>query len=184
SCGGVVADLEGASSLPGLWVAGETSCNGVMGANRLASNSLLDGMVFGPRVVEAIDRGVDGPSATGAMRSVLGGGEIGGIPLTLPRAGDGTVRDRDALQRSMTLHAGVLRSAESLAIAAGVCDGSVAGDDLPSWELRNLATVGRALCASALAREESRGAHTRSDFPALRDDLRARFVIGGLSSHR
>ena len=62
SCGGVVADLDGASSLPGLWVAGETSCNGVMGANRLASNSLLDGMVFGPRVVEAIDRGVDGPA--------------------------------------------------------------------------------------------------------------------------
>ena len=54
------------------------SCNGVMGANRLASNSLLDGMVFGPRVVEAIDRGVDGPAATGAMRSLLGGGDIGG----------------------------------------------------------------------------------------------------------
>ena len=62
SCGGIVADLDGASSLPGLWVAGEASCNGVMGANRLASNSLLDGMVFGPRVVEAIDRGVDGPA--------------------------------------------------------------------------------------------------------------------------
>ena len=69
SCGGVVADLDGASSLPGLWVAGEAACNGVHGANRLASNSLLDGMVFGPRVVEAIDRGVDGPSPTGAMRS-------------------------------------------------------------------------------------------------------------------
>ena len=83
SCGGVLADLDGASSLPGLWVAGETSCNGVMGANRLASNSLLDGMVFGPRVVEAIDRGSEGPSATGAMRSLLGGGDIGGIPLEL-----------------------------------------------------------------------------------------------------
>jgi L-aspartate oxidase len=176
----VVADLNGASSLPGLWVAGETACNGVMGANRLASNSLLDGMVFGPRVVEAIERGVDGPGATGAMRSVLGGSEIGGIPLELPRPGTGTVTDRDSLQRSMTLNAGVVRSAESLSRAAELCDGSVPGEDLPSWELRNLATVGRALCAGALARQESRGAHTRSDFPATSDQLRARLVIGGL----
>jgi L-aspartate oxidase len=70
-CGGIVADLDGASSLPGLWAAGETACNGVMGANRLASNSLLDGMVFAPRAVEAIEQGKDGPDATGAMRAVL-----------------------------------------------------------------------------------------------------------------
>ena len=62
-CGGVVADLDGATSLPGLWAAGEVACNGVMGANRLASNSLLDGMVFAPRAVDAIDAGVDGPDA-------------------------------------------------------------------------------------------------------------------------
>jgi len=179
SCGGVVADLDGASSLPGLWIAGETGCNGVMGANRLASNSLLDGMVFGPRVVEAIDRGVDGPAATGAMRSVLGGGDIGGIPLHLPPLGTATITDRDALQRTMTLHAGVIRSDASLAAAADACDGTVPGDDLAAWELRNLATVGRALCAAAHARQESRGCHTRSDFEAIREDLRARFVIGG-----
>ena len=69
-CGGVVTDLDGATSLPGLWAAGEVACSGVHGANRLASNSLLEGMVFGFRVVEAIDRGVDGPVATGAMRAV------------------------------------------------------------------------------------------------------------------
>jgi L-aspartate oxidase len=181
SCGGVVADLNGASSLPGLWVAGETACNGVMGGNRLASNSLLDGMVFGPRVVEAIDRGVDGPAATGAMRSVLGGGDIGGRPLVLPTAGTTPIADRDSLQRAMTLNAGVLRSAESIAMAATACDGAVAGDDLASWELRNLATVGRVLCAAALAREESRGSHIRSDFEATRADLRVRFVTGGPS---
>lgn len=71
-CGGVLADLHGATSLPGLWAAGETSCSGVHGANRLASNSLLEGMVFGPRAVEAISAGVDGPRPTGAMRAVLG----------------------------------------------------------------------------------------------------------------
>ena len=64
-CGGIVTDLDGASSLPGLWAAGEVACTGVHGANRLASNSLLEGMVFGPRVIEAIGRGVDGPVADG-----------------------------------------------------------------------------------------------------------------------
>jgi L-aspartate oxidase len=176
SCGGVLADLDGASTLPGLWVAGEASCNGVHGANRLASNSLLDGMVFGPRVVEAIERGVDGPAATGAMRSVLGGGDIGGVHLEVPPAEPGVPVDRDVLQRTMTADAGVLRSAASLEVAAAACRGEAAGDGPAAWELRNLATVGRALCAAALAREESRGAHARSDHPETRAELRRRFV--------
>jgi L-aspartate oxidase len=176
SCGGILADLNGASSLPGLWVAGEASCNGVMGANRLASNSLLDGMVFGPRVVEAIDRGVDGPEATGAMRARLGGGDIGGRALDVPSGNASTVPDREVLQRTMTTFAGVLRSAESLDEAAAACAGQVAGDDPGAWELRNLATVGRVLCAAALAREESRGAHTRTDFPDEVDPYRVRLI--------
>jgi succinate dehydrogenase/fumarate reductase flavoprotein subunit len=82
----------------------------------------------------------------------------------------------------MTVNAGVLRSAESLAEAAPVCAGEVAGDDLASGELRNLVTVGRLLCAAALAREERRGAHTRTDYPEMRDDLRVPFIAGGRSS--
>src|SRR5207302_10512678 len=70
--GGVLTDLDGASALPGLWACGEVACSGVHGANRLASNSLLEGMVFAPRVVEAVLAGVDGPQPTGAMRCVLG----------------------------------------------------------------------------------------------------------------
>ncbi|MGD0320141.1 MAG: L-aspartate oxidase [Acidimicrobiales bacterium] len=69
--GGVVTDLDGASAVAGLWAAGETACTGVHGANRLASNSLLEGMVFGARLAEAIEAGREGPSATGAMRGVL-----------------------------------------------------------------------------------------------------------------
>ena len=65
--GGVVTDLDGATALPGLWAAGEVACTGVHGANRLASNSLLEGMVFAARVVEAIERGKDGPEPTGIM---------------------------------------------------------------------------------------------------------------------
>ena len=131
----VLADLDGAASLPGLWVAGEAACNGVHGANRLASNSLLDGMVFGPRVVEAVDDGRDGPEPTGAMRCVPVGGDPGhgGVvgravvpaePLIAGPAPDVGGDDADVLaaahddlQRAMTTHAGVLRSADSLAAA-------------------------------------------------------------------
>jgi L-aspartate oxidase len=71
--GGVITDLSGATALPGLWAAGEVACTGVHGANRLASNSLLEGMVFGARLAEAILRGDDGPSPTGVMAAVLAG---------------------------------------------------------------------------------------------------------------
>ena len=187
--GGVVTDLDGASSLPGLWAAGEAACTGVHGANRLASNSLLEGMVFGPRVVEAIAAGVDGPRSTGAMRAVLGGeGDIGGQRLALelpappvpPDVSD-VVKIRDQLQRRMTHGAGVLRSAESLAetaekLAPLVTVGGDAGDGA-HIELGNLATVAWALLRSAAARTESRGAHTRSDFPDTDARQRRRLVF-------
>jgi L-aspartate oxidase len=142
-CGGIVADLDGATSLPGLWVAGEAACNGVHGANRLASNSLLAGMVFGPRVVEAVDAGRDGPEPTGAMRCVPVGGDpghggvagravppaepsmAGPAPVVDGEDGDVLAAARDHLQRAMTTHAGVLRSADSLA-AAGVAAAAAA----------------------------------------------------------
>jgi L-aspartate oxidase len=186
-CGGVVADLDGATTLPGLWVAGEVACNGVHGANRLASNSLLDGMVFGPRVVEAVERGRDGPEATGAMRSVLepvpaDPDHVGGRTVALEQAAGppGERRlDRQLLQQAMFAGAGVVRSAESLAGATAALEVAVVGDDPASWELRNLVTVGRALCAGALAREESRGAHTRTDFEATRPEMRVRMIVGG-----
>jgi L-aspartate oxidase len=193
--GGIVTDLDGASALPGLWACGEAACTGVHGANRLASNSLLEGMVFAPRVIEAIAAGKDGPDPTGAMRAVLGADtDIPGRSLANTEPGGKSGRDaggfttqndsgkaRERIERAMTTGAGVLRDAASLAETADVLDAVVVAEDSPAWcEVANLATVGRALVASALAREESRGAHTRADFPDTSPTFRCRLVHGGV----
>jgi L-aspartate oxidase len=187
--GGVVTDLDGASALPGLWACGEVACTGVHGANRLASNSLLEGMVFAPRVVEAIGRGKVDAEPTGAMRAVLeADGPHAGLRLALsplvPPAHAAEVdgpKVRDQLQRAMTTHAGVLRSARSLADAAIAVERAnvvaATSREPVLQELGNLVTVARALLASATARRESRGAHTRTDYPDTIDDFRKRLVI-------
>ncbi len=220
--GGVVTDLDGASSIPGLWAAGEASCSGVHGANRLASNALLEGMVFGARVVEAVESGREGARPTGAMRAVLesqhGGtepaelldapgvaddpGHIGGLradgwcPLRAPAdadrgpaparsPGDQAARaraDRLVLQRAMTEGAGVLRDAASLAATAAVVNrlaATLSADDTEPavCELANLLELAQALLASATQRTESRGSHTRADFPDTDPRFRARIVL-------
>jgi len=196
-CGGIVTDLFGATTVAGLWGAGEVTCSGVHGANRLASNSLLEGMVFGGRVVDAIANGVDGPSVTGAMRSVLGDGSVGmsiggrrlGRPPELfdgPSEGCGEPHRvaslRHELQRSMTVFAGVLRSAESLAqararVAEALAEVPRDSTDPATRELRNLAEVGSVLLWSAEHRIESRGAHTRTDHPEADESMRLRLVV-------
>jgi succinate dehydrogenase/fumarate reductase flavoprotein subunit len=162
-------------------------------------------MVFGSRVVEAVERGKDGPDPSGAMRCVLPSGEAqgntgaAGIPgRRLARSFPGSP-DRDAgparvsvsaarasLQREMTAGAGVLRSAASLhqateSAAEALRTAELAGrgpvTDPAVCELRNLATVGSALCTAASARTESRGAHARRDFPDVSTDQRVRYVI-------
>ncbi|MGH9139350.1 MAG: L-aspartate oxidase [Acidimicrobiales bacterium] len=183
-CGGIVADLNGATTLSGLWVAGEAACNGVMGANRLASNSLLDGMVFGPRVVDSIVGGREGAAPTGAMRAVLLGedvpdGVIGGRWLDATIGWDDTTGalPRAVFQDAMTLHAGVLRSEASLLEAAALARRPVPGDDVAAHERRNLQTVAQALCAAATARQETRGAHARVEFPERVEEYAVRLVI-------
>lgn len=180
-CGGVVADLDGATSLPGLWVAGEVACTGVHGANRLASNSLLEGLVFAARAVDAIGRGKDGPEPTGPLGAVLTGrpdrSGIGAVPLDRGPAGRAVpaVTDpgpaRIELQRAMSTGAGVVRSAASLDQTRRVLQTVVTADGVlaatpEAYEVANLVTVAAALLDVASAREESRGAHSRTDFPA------------------
>ncbi|MHB8662435.1 MAG: L-aspartate oxidase [Acidimicrobiales bacterium] len=187
--GGVVTDLDGATVLPGLWAAGEVACTGVHGANRLASNSLLEGMVFGARVVDAICSGREGPEPTGAMRCVTGSAEEPhrGVALTLPptRRVPGEPGDpeklRVELQEAMTTGAGVLRSADSLEEALDAIDDVASrvppGGAPESAAVANLTQVARALVTSALAREESRGNHTRTDHPSTQPAYRCRMVV-------
>jgi len=181
--GGVVTDLCGASALPGLWACGEVACTGVHGANRLASNSLLEGMVFAARIVEAIESGrggVDDPP-TGAMRAVLGeGAEIPGRrwklpPLDPPSVADDPAKLRRRLQQAMTQGAGVLRDAESLRETAKVVADVARSATDP--EVQNLAQCAWALVHAASDREESRGAHTRLDYPDLSSEFQVRLVL-------
>jgi L-aspartate oxidase len=173
--GGVAASPEGITSLPGLLAFGEASATGVHGANRLASNSLLEGLVFGAAGADRLARewprlaaepgpeSVSVPPAVGTTRSL---GEIS------------TLRAR--LQRAMSRDVGVVREAAGLArarkeieaIAAELRQESATeppANDAKTrrafWELRNLVDAARAVIAAAAHRRESRGAHFRADFP-------------------
>jgi L-aspartate oxidase len=174
SIGGILTDLDGASSLPGLWAAGEVACAGVHGANRLASNSLLEGMVFAARVVEAIAAGKDGCDETGAMRPANWLHLRSDTTVTAAKSEDVT-KTRERIQHAMTIGAGVVRDAESLnRVELAMPE---AADRVDVCEVRNLATVGAGLVAAAIAREESRGCHTRTDFPETSPALARRFVL-------
>jgi L-aspartate oxidase len=178
----VCTDLDGATTLPRLWACGETACSGVHGANRLASNSLLDGLVFARRAVDAIARGKDEPAAHGVLRgiepsaspSAETGPKPGAERRFATRRGAGV--GRDDLQRLMTREAGVLRDAASLDRAAA---GLASMADATDTEVRNLVTVSSALVDAARARTESRGTHTRLDYPEPSPALLGRFVFSG-----
>jgi L-aspartate oxidase len=197
--GGVLTDLDGASSLPGLWAAGEAACTGVHGANRLASNSLLEGMVFGARLAEAIEAGRPARQCRGALRGAAGESAPAdaiawrrlppsattdtGTPA-LEEGADLSKR-RERLQRAMTEGAGVLRSAPSLEAARTVVEevtSSASGIGREAGELANLGVLARAVLDSALARTETRGAHARREYPEAGPAWRCRLVHGALVS--
>ena len=162
--GGVETDLLGRSSVDGLYACGECSCTGVHGANRLASNSLLEGLVFAHRIADDVT-------------TRFAAGEL---PLLAPAAdaGDAAVLDasyRLDVQRAMTRGSGPVRSGSSTAGALEALAGlaalppSAAEPGPATWETTNLLHLGQALSLVAHCREETRGGHVRSDFPE-RDD--------------
>ncbi|MDG2111918.1 MAG: FAD-binding protein, partial [Actinomycetota bacterium] len=186
-CGGVITDLRGATSLPGLWAAGEVTAAGVHGANRLASNSLLDGLVFADRAVGAILDGGDGPESSGVMAGVLGAeGDVPLVPIDTPRtmfgrppASTPSAVHRDRLQQAMSRLAGVIRTDDSLeeaqAVVAEVAAGS-GGIEVADLELRNLCSVADGLLAAARVRRETRGAHSREEYPERDPAFRVRYL--------
>jgi L-aspartate oxidase len=160
--GGVCTDLAGRTSIPGLYACGEVACTGVHGANRLASNSLLEGLVYAGRIGDDLAGGLP------AQADPVAGGCCGALL-------DPGVRMR--LQDAMTGGAGLVRDAAGLAAAAGTLAeladqaGQASGKPEPdAWEVTNLHTVAAALAHAAARREETRGSHWRADFPD-RDDL-------------
>ena len=150
--GGVTTDLDGRTSISGLYAAGEVACTGVHGANRLASNSLLEGLVFGAR-------------AGRAMRTDTGSrpGETAQSVWTVPDISKSELRDL------AWTHCGILRNREGLESAIAVMEGTkslpVDKPVLASIELRNIFETAGLIARAALRREESRGAHYRTDFP-------------------
>ncbi len=156
--GGVATDTWGRTSLGGLYATGEVACSGVHGANRLASNSLLEGLVFSRRIAEVLPDELRPWTPPGA-------------DLRAPLLVDGA--RRRGLQEEMTSRVGVLRSADGLRSArdslAAMVGEPVSDVDQDAWETTNLHTVGTLLAEAALLREETRGSHWREDFPD-RDD--------------
>ncbi|MEU3037684.1 L-aspartate oxidase [Streptomyces griseoaurantiacus] len=189
--GGVRTDRHGRTTVPGLYACGEVACTGVHGANRLASNSLLEGLVYAERIAADIAAGREA-------------GDTGGLPVRVPapvsaRPGHPLLppEARLTLQRIMTEGAGVLRSAASLRTAAERLErlrtealtafeehGKTAEPGVDTWEATNLLCVARALVAAALLREETRGCHWREDHAERDDTAWRRHVVVTLTPGR
>ena len=171
--GGIRSNLWGETNIPGLYVCGECACTGVHGANRLASNSLLETVVFAKRVV---DRTLQAPPDSVGAQPVPDA-----IDLSPPAPAETPPLSRDALQSLMWDQVGIVRDGETLYRAGATLSAWHAAlpppTDRPSHELADLVVCGRLATEAALIREESRGAHYRSDFPQPRDEWRRHIVF-------
>jgi L-aspartate oxidase len=177
--GGVETDRWGRTSMPGLFAAGEVACTGVHGANRLASNSLLEGLVFGARAAVAMQE-KPAPAEMAADRIVAGDqwpvAATDHRPPPTDHRALTTSEVRDLMWRSV----GLFRTREGMEDAVVKLEASYVAhrraldnaraDDADAWKQFNLVTVARLIARAALRREESRGAHYRQDFPE-RDDV-------------
>ncbi len=182
--GGVLTDSRGRASLDGLWACGEVAATGVHGANRLASNSLLEALVFAQRVAS------DVTSTSGE----LSGARPTGHGIALPAVGHAPEVLKTSLRAMMSRHVGLVRQAQGLSWALAALEALQAQFDVPSdradesgrpafatihrWsDLRNMLLAARLIAFAALRRHESRGAHFRSDVPKSRADWAHRQIV-------
>ncbi|MFD8807857.1 L-aspartate oxidase [Streptomyces sp. NPDC059597] len=188
--GGVRTDDRGRTTVPGLYACGETACTGVHGANRLASNSLLEGLVYAERIAADLAAAHADGTLAARLPAPVPHADRPAHPLLAPEA-------RLAVQRIMTEGAGVLRSADSLATAAErlrqlhaearealETDGKTPEPGVDTWEATNLLDVARVLVAAARLREETRGCHWREDRPERDDDHWRRHIVVTLRPDR
>ncbi|MFF9771405.1 L-aspartate oxidase [Streptomyces sp. NPDC053086] len=188
--GGVRTDARGRTTVPGLYACGEVACTGVHGANRLASNSLLEGLVYAERIAADIVAAHAEDGLPARVPAPAPYPETPAHPLLAPET-------RFAIQRIMTEGAGVLRSEESLARAAAQLqrlhtdardaldeNGKTAEPGVDTWEATNLLCVARVLVAAARLREETRGCHWREDRAERDDDTWRRHIVVRLNPDR
>jgi len=178
--GGVITDEEGRTNLENLWAAGEVTSSGLHGANRLASNSLLEGLVFGLRCGRNASSSAEGMSDRFSVPAVEWQAErevpAGHEQLDIPDL-------KNSLRSLMGRSVGIVRNERELSAACRQLDfwtGYVCRRDLsdPSgWELQNMLLAARAMAAAALERRESRGVHARSDFPEAQESQRNHIVV-------
>jgi len=174
SMGGVRTNTWGETTVPGLFAVGEVACTGVHGANRLASNSLLETVVFARRTIERLFEG-QGESAPPPAPTL----EARALPER--PSFHGGEPSAEALRELMWSHVGIERDGAGLAAAAAMLGGWAhrlpPGIDRPTRELRSLLVCARLATEAALLREESRGAHYRRDFPLPREEWRHHLVF-------
>jgi L-aspartate oxidase len=157
--GGIQTDLEGRASLPGLWAVGEVASTGVHGANRLASNSLLEGLVFADRA---------GRSVTAAAPAVIPDpSEVSAPGAGTPDSGadEASGEIRRQMRELMSAYVGVQRTESSLLHAEQVLDGLTRATPPGAWRTDNQLLVARLITEAARRRRESRGGHRRLDYP-------------------